>query len=875
MPEQEPYQKPRICREGGSGLILPLGGDWELELHDGFRAFLYFIALAWSFLGVAIVADIFMSAIETITSKKTRIWDEGKGRYRTVKIWNDTVANLTLMALGSSAPEILLSVIELLKEEFYSGDLGPGTIVGSAAFNLLGITAVCVASIPSPGVRYIKDVSVYSVTAIFSLFAYMWLLIILLGPTPDRVTVEEAILTFLFFPVLVTIAFMADKGYLCGMPTTTKQTVVAAEMTKEELGALIREIKDEFGDVDDSQMTVLIEKKTAAQASKARYRAMMATAKSLRFTTCKGPPATVGVFQSHPGDECDSDNGDMCEPGNMALIDVKSSRSCSKDGAQDNDICWVSFPSSNFAVCESTGCLSVSVKRSGNKHTRFNVRYRTQEGTAKAGTDYVHVEGLLEFMPGVMSRDITVAILDDTEWESAEDFYIELSDPQVLPDGDASVATSPINRGQMQPGGAGSAVAGAGLKIECTEEPNRVQVAPIGTATVTIIDDDDPGTLAFATNLFTLEEKDNDSYEKVEVVRRKGSRGRITVSYRTENGSAVAPLDFDEATGTLEFLDGQISASIDLVIKARGRYESTESFRLVMFDPVGCRFDNEGDGDESEQTMWIEIRANTDYRSAVDKLSKTLALNWDKARIGKTKWIDQFIEAIFVGGSPEEQAEAGVLDWSFHVISLPWKLIFSLVPPPDLGGGWSCFFMALVGIGALTALVGDLASLLGCCLQMPDMITAITFVALGTSLPDTFASKSAAQCDPYADASVGNITGSNSVNVFLGLGMPWTLGALYWSIRGPTEEWKLRYPDMVDRYPQGGFIVVAKGLDFSVAIFVTCALTCMVCLYIRRRLFGGELGGPEIPKVASSVFLVLLWIGYVGTSWAYYIITNE
>lgn len=30
-----------------------------------------------------------------------------------VKVWNETVSNLTLMALGSSAPEILLSVIEV------------------------------------------------------------------------------------------------------------------------------------------------------------------------------------------------------------------------------------------------------------------------------------------------------------------------------------------------------------------------------------------------------------------------------------------------------------------------------------------------------------------------------------------------------------------------------------------------------------------------------------------------------------------------------------------------------------------------------------------------------------------------------------------
>ena len=73
-----------------------------------------------------------------------------------VRIWNDTVANLTLMALGSSAPEILLSIIEIVGNEFESGSLGPGTIVGSAAFNLMGISAVCIAAIPGVESRQIK-----------------------------------------------------------------------------------------------------------------------------------------------------------------------------------------------------------------------------------------------------------------------------------------------------------------------------------------------------------------------------------------------------------------------------------------------------------------------------------------------------------------------------------------------------------------------------------------------------------------------------------------------------------------------------------------------------------------------------------------------
>lgn len=43
-------------------------------------------------------------------------------------------------------------------------------------------------------------------------------------------------------------------------------------------------------------------------------------------------------------------------------------------------------------------------------------------------------------------------------------------------------------------------------------------------------------------------------------------------------------------------------------------------------------------------------------------------------------------------------------------------------------------------IGVVTYVVGEFANLFGCVLSIPPAITAITFVALGTSLPDTFAS---------------------------------------------------------------------------------------------------------------------------------------
>lgn len=59
-----------------------------------------------------------MMSIEVITSRKRTIvlWDEERQERveRKVLIWNETVSNLTLMALGSSAPEILIAIVETI-----------------------------------------------------------------------------------------------------------------------------------------------------------------------------------------------------------------------------------------------------------------------------------------------------------------------------------------------------------------------------------------------------------------------------------------------------------------------------------------------------------------------------------------------------------------------------------------------------------------------------------------------------------------------------------------------------------------------------------------------------------------------------------------
>ena len=49
--------------------------------------------------------------------------------------------------------------------------------------------------------------------------------------------------------------------------------------------------------------------------------------------------------------------------------------------------------------------------------------------------------------------------------------------------------------------------------------------------------------------------------------------------------------------------------------------------------------------------------------------------------------------------------------------------------------GFPCFVVSIACIGVLTALLGDLASHLGCTIGLKDSVTATSFVALGTSVP--------------------------------------------------------------------------------------------------------------------------------------------
>ncbi len=111
---------------------------------------------------------------------------------------------------------------------------------------------------------------------------------------------------------------------------------------------------------------------------------------------------------------------------------------------------------------------------------------------------------------------------------------------------------------------------------------------------------------------------------------------------------------------------------------------------------------------------------------------------------------------------------------------------------------------------------------------------------------DTFASKVAAQNDKYADGSIGNVTGSNAVNVFLGIGLAWTCAAIYHAWNG-TE-----------------FIVEPGSLGFSVTVFCSFAFFAIILMMFRRYTkIGGELGGPMVARYVTSFIFIALWLAYI------------
>nr|XP_031322754.1 sodium/calcium exchanger 1 isoform X3 [Camelus dromedarius] len=895
------------------GVILPIWEPQDPSFGDKIaRATVYFVAMVYMFLGVSIIADRFMSSIEVITSQEKEITikkPNGETTKTTVRIWNETVSNLTLMALGSSAPEILLSVIEVCGHNFTAGDLGPSTIVGSAAFNMFIIIALCVYVVPDGETRKIKHLRVFFVTAAWSIFAYTWLYIILSVISPGVVEVWEGLLTFFFFPICVVFAWVADrrllfykyvyKRYRAGKqrgmiiehegdrPSSKTEIEMDGKVVNSHVdsfldGALVLEVDERDQDEEEArrEMARILkelkqkhpEKEIEQLIELANYQVLSQQQKSRAFYRIQATRLMTGagnILKRHAADQARK---------------AVSMHEVNTEVAENDPVSKIFFEQGTYQCLENCGTVALTIiRRGGDLTNTVFVDFRTEDGTANAGSDYEFTEGTVVFKPGETQKEIRVGIIDDDIFEEDENFLVHLSNVKV------------------------SAEASEDGILEANHVSTLACLGSPSTATVTIFDDDHAGIFTFEEPVTHVSE--SIGIMEVKVLRTSGARGNVIVPYRTIEGTARGGgEDFEDTCGELEFQNDEIVKTISVKVIDDEEYEKNKTFFLEIGEPRLVEMSEKKGGftitgkylygqpvfrkvharerpipssiitiaeecddkqpltskEEEERRiaemgrpilgehtrLEVIIEESYEFKSTVDKLIKKTNL---ALVVGTNSWREQFIEAITVSaGEDDDDDECGeeklpsCFDYVMHFLTVFWKVLFAFVPPTEYWNGWACFIVSILMIGILTAFIGDLASHFGCTIGLKDSVTAVVFVALGTSVPDTFASKVAATQDQYADASIGNVTGSNAVNVFLGIGVAWSIAAIYHAANG--EQFK-----------------VSPGtLAFSVTLFTIFAfINVGVLLYRRRPEIGGELGGPRTAKLLTSCLFVLLWLLYI------------
>ena len=172
------------------------------------------------------------------------------------------------------------------------------------------------------------------------------------------------------------------------------------------------------------------------------------------------------------------------------------------------------------------------------------VQYQTQDGTALANNDYNPVAlTVMTFQPGdPLFQDIPLVIIQDNRDELDETFEVLLS--------------SPVN-----------------ATISNTDN----------SSTVTITDDDQAPTISLAQSSYTQTENGG---QVTLIVNLNGpSNLGTSVSYQTNNGTAIAGQDYTTANGTINIPAGNSSDNITISLTDDSDIEVGETFSVVISNP--------------------------------------------------------------------------------------------------------------------------------------------------------------------------------------------------------------------------------------------------------------------------------------------------
>lgn len=204
----------------------------------------------------------------------------------------------------------------------------------------------------------------------------------------------------------------------------------------------------------------------------------------------------------------------------------------------------VGFSAPSLSVGEGAGPATPTVIRSGNTDVQVSVIYATTNGTAAAGSDYTAKSGLLTIPAGQTSASINVAVTDDTVAEPFETFVVKLSSPST----------------------------------NCVLGAQIAETVEIGDNEAPVVQFDPAGyTISEAIGTVPLR-----------VLRSGILDAAMSVSYVSGPGSASNNSDFVPVSGTLNFVAGQASATVNVTIVNDSAVEPNEAFKATLSAPSGA-----------------------------------------------------------------------------------------------------------------------------------------------------------------------------------------------------------------------------------------------------------------------------------------------
>merc|ERR1719427_473929 len=102
------------------------------------------------------------------------------------------------MAVGSLTPVLCIAVMEPIAKNMQNGDIGPGTIIGSVAFNILVSIGMSIVAVRNYQVRKVQNVGAFLIMGVCLVAIFIWINVCISSVSYGKVELWETITILIF-----------------------------------------------------------------------------------------------------------------------------------------------------------------------------------------------------------------------------------------------------------------------------------------------------------------------------------------------------------------------------------------------------------------------------------------------------------------------------------------------------------------------------------------------------------------------------------------------------------------------------------------------------------------------------------------------------